>query len=267
MGGEAAAGGQDARHIRPRMGPGREQAPRRPHDAGRPTEGRRWHRGAFAGRTVAGGLSSGTVAHLRRGCGNPPGRCATGGERRSASAVFSDPARILVGTGTGSPIGTGITTAAFDPPTHPRRPRPPARHARARRPAGGGLPRGPRRHPPCPGRERPRAHDAVRSGAAARPARPAPIRVRRRVGMTRLRIRGGTQPRVHILAHLGGCATAPGRGRVTAQIRKRGAAWSRNTARPRRLRHGLTCPRRGAAQWPRNRPRAVGPPPRRPASP
>ena len=29
-------GGQDARPIRPRMGPGREQAPRRPHDAGRP---------------------------------------------------------------------------------------------------------------------------------------------------------------------------------------------------------------------------------------
>ena len=28
-------------------------------------------RGTFAGRTVAGGLSSGTVAHLRRGCGNP----------------------------------------------------------------------------------------------------------------------------------------------------------------------------------------------------
>ena len=47
--------------------------------------------GAFAGRTVAGGLSSGTVAHLRRGCGNPPGRRATGGERRSASAVFSTP--------------------------------------------------------------------------------------------------------------------------------------------------------------------------------
>ena len=49
--------------------------------------------GAVAGRPAAGGLSSGTVAHLRRGCGNPPGRCATGGERRSASAVFSDPAR------------------------------------------------------------------------------------------------------------------------------------------------------------------------------
>ena len=30
-------GGQDARPIRPRMGPGRRQAPRRPHDAGRPT--------------------------------------------------------------------------------------------------------------------------------------------------------------------------------------------------------------------------------------
>ena len=29
-------GGQDARPIRPRMGPGRRQAPRRPHDAGRP---------------------------------------------------------------------------------------------------------------------------------------------------------------------------------------------------------------------------------------
>jgi hypothetical protein len=120
---------------------------------------------------------------------------------------------------------------------------------------------------PCPGRERPRAHHAVRSGAAARPARPAPIRVRRRVGMTRLRIRGGTQPRGHLLAHLGGCATAPGRGRVPAQIRKRGAARRRNTARPRRLCHGLTCPRRGAAQWSRNRPRAAGPPPRRPASP
>ena len=61
---------------------------------------------AVAGRTAAGGLSSGTVAHLRRGCGNPPGRRAIGGERRSASAVFSDPARILVGTGGGSPIGT-----------------------------------------------------------------------------------------------------------------------------------------------------------------
>src|SRR6202171_6789580 len=71
---------------------------------------------AVAGRTVAGGLCSGTVAHLRRGCGNPPGRRATGGERRSASAVFSDPARILVGTGTGSPIGTGGTTTGFDPP-------------------------------------------------------------------------------------------------------------------------------------------------------
>ena len=35
-GGEAAAGGQDARPIRPGMGPGRRQAPRRPHDAGRP---------------------------------------------------------------------------------------------------------------------------------------------------------------------------------------------------------------------------------------
>ena len=40
-------GGQDARPIRPRMGPGRRQAPRRPHDAGRPirdvagTRGRR----------------------------------------------------------------------------------------------------------------------------------------------------------------------------------------------------------------------------------
>jgi hypothetical protein len=31
----------------------------------------------------------------------------------------------LAGTGAGSPIGTGITTAAFDPPAHPRRPRPP----------------------------------------------------------------------------------------------------------------------------------------------
>jgi hypothetical protein len=35
-------GGQDARPIRPGMGPGREQAPRRPQDAGRPT-------GALAG--------------------------------------------------------------------------------------------------------------------------------------------------------------------------------------------------------------------------
>ena len=32
-------GGQDARLLRPGMGPGREQAPRRPHDAGRPRSG------------------------------------------------------------------------------------------------------------------------------------------------------------------------------------------------------------------------------------
>ena len=32
-------GGHDARPTRPRMGPGRAQAPRRPHDTGRPTEG------------------------------------------------------------------------------------------------------------------------------------------------------------------------------------------------------------------------------------
>jgi len=72
--------------------------------------------------------------------------------RVPTSVAFADPARVLVGTSTGSPIGTGITTVAFDPPAHPRRPRPPARHAPARRPAGGGPPRGPRRHLPCPGR-------------------------------------------------------------------------------------------------------------------
>ena len=72
---------------------------------------------------------------------------------------------ILVGTGTGSPIGTGITTAAFDPPAHRRRPRPPARHARARRPAGGGPPRATSAESsPCP----------VAHGAAG-PSRARPV--------------------------------------------------------------------------------------------
>jgi hypothetical protein len=61
---------------------------------------------------------SGTVVHLGMGPGDPgpgPGLGLRLGV--PASAAFSDPARILVGTGTGSPIGTGITTAAFDPPS------------------------------------------------------------------------------------------------------------------------------------------------------
>ena len=103
--------------------------------------------GAAVGGRGAGGLGSGTVAHLGMGLAARtwPGICRRLGV--PASAVFADPARILVGTGTGLPIGTGVTTAASDPPAHLRRPRPPARHARARRPAGGGPPRGPRRHP------------------------------------------------------------------------------------------------------------------------
>jgi hypothetical protein len=63
----------------------------------------------------------------------------------TSARTSPSPVGTLVGPGTGSPIGTGVTTAAFDPPAHPRRPRPPARHARVRRPAGSGPPRGPRR--------------------------------------------------------------------------------------------------------------------------
>jgi hypothetical protein len=60
---------------------------------------------------------SGTVVHLGRGVGDPGLNVAQVSECRVPTSVaFADPARVLVGTSTGSPIGTGITTAAFDPP-------------------------------------------------------------------------------------------------------------------------------------------------------
>ncbi len=68
-------GGQDARPIRPGMGPGREQAPRRPHDAGRPT-------GALAGtrgprRPARGGRPlPGDGGPRRAGCPTQPATMA-----------------------------------------------------------------------------------------------------------------------------------------------------------------------------------------------
>jgi hypothetical protein len=133
---------------------GRRQAPRCRHAASLRAAGRRLgdggspREGRWRSRTECGaGL-----------------RC-----RVPASAAFADPARILVGTGSSSPIGTGITTAAFDPPAHPRRPRPPARPARARRRAGVRPRPRPRRHLPLP-RAR-RAAGRQGNGCGPRPGR------------------------------------------------------------------------------------------------
>jgi hypothetical protein len=103
-----------------------------PRYPGIPTEGAGW---SGPGRPAGLALAVGWVVAAGR----------TGPDRVGVRVLGT-----LVGTSTGWPIGTGVTTAAFDPPAHPRRPRPPARHAPARRPAGGGPPRGPRRPPPLP---------------------------------------------------------------------------------------------------------------------
>ena len=113
-------GGQDGRPIRPWMGPGRRQAPRRPHDAGRPM-------GAIAGtkgcrRPDRGGRPMlGDGGPSPEGVWEPSGRRATGGERRSAAAAFSDPPA----TSSGSAAVRSSARA-----TSPR-PRPPARPGRA----------------------------------------------------------------------------------------------------------------------------------------
>jgi hypothetical protein len=73
-------GGQDARPIRPGMGPGRRQAPRRPHDAGRPT-------GAVAG--IRGRRRPARGGRPELGDGGPsregPGRPGWGVARGSGS--------------------------------------------------------------------------------------------------------------------------------------------------------------------------------------
>jgi len=86
-------GGQDARPIRPGRGPGRRQAPRRPHDAGRPIEGPRRHRVPSPAGPRRAALArgrwpiSGWTLAARAGRGIGP-RLGV-----PASAAFSDPTR------------------------------------------------------------------------------------------------------------------------------------------------------------------------------
>jgi hypothetical protein len=147
----------------------------------------------------------------------------------------------LAGTSTGSPggarapIGTGITTAAFDPPAHPRRPRPPARHARARRPAGGGSPRGPRRHPPPP-----RARGAA--GRRSDGCGPRPGRRREAGGVERPGAGRREWP-----SSSGGPRSPTGTGR-TGWARGPSAA-VRDRRRPRRDRPRFARPYRRSAGW------------------
>jgi hypothetical protein len=105
-------GGQDARPIRPGMGPGREQAPRRPQDAGRPT-------GALAGamgcrRPARGGRpelgDGGPPRDGPRGLGAnrpPAGRRTRAGRPRASMTPIGVAGRTAAGGLCSGPVALG----------------------------------------------------------------------------------------------------------------------------------------------------------------